>query len=491
MKPRALFNILSAARTAYPDQVAVVSGDVALTYSEVHSRALRMATLLQNVGVEPNDRVAIYVHKSVDSMAAVYGVLATGAAYVPLDPGASRAYIARIIDDADVRAVLTDARDIEVVDQLVPGCSAVAVSSADEMQIAEATIHASEPDDLAYIMFTSGSTGDPKGIMHTHASGLAYALRAAQTYGLTHQDRLANIAPLHFDQSTFELFAGPSAGATSYFIPEPYLKLPASLSTLIQDSRITVWYSVPFVLNQLLERGVLDERDLTSVRWVLFGGEVMGAGSLQRLMAHFSAATFSNVYGPAEVNQCTVYNLESAPESDRPIPIGQPWDRTEAQISAEGELLVRTDTMMVGYWKRPDLTQAAIVDGWYRTGDLVTPDSEGNLVFGGRIDNQVKVRGQRVELEAVDLVLDDHPAVAHAITVLADGPGGLPVLVAMVVPVTDTEIDAKEILLHAAARLPPAAVPFRIDAVQALPRTGSGKIDRRASAELMSGAATV
>ena len=491
MRPRTLFDILPASRLAFPDHLAVVSGEHALTYSELHARALRVATLLKRAGVEPNDRVAIHLHKSADSMAAVYGALAAGAAYVPLDPGASRTYIAGVISEADARAVLTDVRDVDSVDQLAPGCSAIAMSAADDTSVAEAVAHRSEPDDLAYIMFTSGSTGEPKGIMHTHASGLAYALRAAQTYRLTHHDRLANIAPLHFDQSTFELFSGPSAGATSYFIPEPYLKLPASLSALIQDSGITVWYSVPFVLNQLLERGVLHERDMSSVRLVLFGGEVMGAVSLRKLMSFFAAATFSNVYGPAEVNQCTIYNLESAPEADLPIPIGQPWDHTEAQISAEGELLVRTDTMMAGYWKRPELTQEAIVDGWYRTGDLVSVDGQGDLVFGGRIDNQVKVRGQRVELEAVDLALNDHSAVAHAITVLTEGPGGLPVLAAMVVPVPELEFDEKALLAQLATQLPPAAVPFRIEVVGSLPQTGSGKIDRRASAELLSGAATV
>ncbi|NNL99145.1 MAG: AMP-binding protein, partial [Gammaproteobacteria bacterium] len=151
--------------------------------------------------------------------------------------------------------------------------------------------------DIAYIMYTSGSTGEPKGIVHTHGSGLSYARLAARTYGLSEADRLGNHAPLHFDQSTMEYFAGPLAGATTVIIPEIYLKMPASLSQLIEQERLSIWYSVPFTLIQLLLRGALESRDLSSLRWVLFGGESLPRKFLNGLMAALPDARFSNVYG--------------------------------------------------------------------------------------------------------------------------------------------------------------------------------------------------
>ncbi len=141
-----------------------------------------------------------------------------------------------------------------------------------------------DPGDPAYIIYTSGSTGRPKGIVHSHRSALAYATRGSDAYDLTAADRLANIAPLHFDQSTFELYAAPLVGAAVIIVPEPVLRFPASLSELIEEQRVTVWYSVPYLLDQLSTRGALDQRDLTSLRWVLFGGEVYPPGALARLM---------------------------------------------------------------------------------------------------------------------------------------------------------------------------------------------------------------
>ena len=177
--------------------------------------------------------------------------------------------------------------------------------------------------DLAYIMYTSGSTGAPKGIMHTHHSGLSYAKLSTQVYDVKPSDRIANHAPLHFDISTFGYFSGPLASATTVIIPDAYTKLPASLSTLMEQEKISIWYSVPLALVQLLHNGVLEARDLSSLRWVLYGGENFMPKYIRSLMALWSNATFSNVYGPAEVNQCTFYHLNMPPESDGPIPIGK------------------------------------------------------------------------------------------------------------------------------------------------------------------------
>jgi amino acid adenylation domain-containing protein len=296
-----------------------------------------------------------------------------------------------------------------------------------------------DPDDPAYIIYTSGSTGRPKGIVHTHRSALAYAVAAAAGYELSSDDRMVNIAPLHFDQSTFELYASAIVGAAVIVVPDPVMRFPASVAALVEAERATVWYSVPHLLMQMVARGALAERDLSSLRWILFGGEVFPPGQLAELMALIPSARVSNVYGPAEVNQCTRHDLDAPPTGDEPVPIGRAWDAARCGSSRStarsiraarpvppgepGVLLVATDTMMAGYWGRDDLTAASTVvdDGvrWYVTGDLVVENPSGDLVFLGRVDNQVKIRGHRVELEAIDAVLADVDGVTAA-TVVVD-----------------------------------------------------------------------
>ncbi len=470
--------------------VAVRSAGRELSYGELDGRCRRLAARLLDAGVAPGDRVGLWLHKSVDSMTAVHAVLRAGAAYVPLDPAADPGYVADLIADARATVVLADTKAPRQsrLAELRPDVVLLDPAVIDHDPDVEVAMPAIGADSMAYLMYTSGSTGRPKGIVHTHGSGLAYARRAAALYGLRPDDLLANIAPLHFDQSTFELFAGPIAGAAALLVPEPYLRLPASLSSLIEEERATVWYSVPSVLRLLLERGALADRDLSSLRWVLFGGEVFPPEALGRLMAHISNARFSNVYGPAEVNQCTYHHLDGPP-GDRPVPIGRAWDRTELAV-VDGELLVRTDTVMDGYWDRPDLTRAAFVAGpdgagdWYATGDLVAEDDDGNLVFVGRVDNQVKVRGQRVELEAVDTALSGLDGVAQAVAVVIDGPDGLPVVAGLVTLAPGVTALAEDALARLGSSLPAHAVPHRLMTVASLPTTPSGKVDRGAAAAL-------
>lgn len=357
-------------------------------------------------------------------------------------------------------------------------------------------------------MFTSGSTGRPKGIMHTHHSGLSYARLAVETYGVQTTDVLGSHSPLHFDMSTFGYFGGPLAAATVSLIPEAYTRLPASLSQLIESHRISIWYSVPFALIQLHLRGVLEKRDLTALRWVLYGGEPFVPRHLYELMARWPHARFSNVYGPAEVNQCTYYHLpaledDALPqEPARPIPIGVTWpdthglvvdDKNQPVESGEvGELVIHSSTMMQGYWARDDLNETAFLSYsdsaglshvYYRTGDLVRTDEDGQYVFVGRKDRQVKVRGYRVELDSVEQAISSHPAIEEGGAFVVRDSGDLVTIHAAVTLELDTLAESSALIQHAAERLPWYAVPTQVHVLDDLPRTTSGKIDRRMLAE--------
>lgn len=493
--PTVLSALLDRPASDRPDALALTDGRSRLTWAEYRDDAAALAATLRRAGVAPGDRVGVHLPKSATAFVAVHAVLRAGAVVVPVDWFAPPAYAAEALGDAGVRVVVSAASGRRR-DELVGATGELAIiDPADDHPSDHQPPVPVEPDDPAYIIYTSGSTGRPKGIVHTHASALAYARRAVGTYGVGPDDRLANIAPLHFDQSTFELYAGPLAGAAVLVVPDGVLRFPASLAELAARERVTIWYSVPYVIMQLVGRGSLDDHDLGSLRWVKYGGEAFPPADLAAAMAALPSARFCNVYGPAEVNQCTFHHLDTPPADHQPVPIGRAWDGVDLLIvdrdgaaivgPGRGELLVSGPTMMREYWNRPDLTAASIITRpddarrWYRTGDLVDRNDDGDLVFVGRADHQVKVRGHRIELEAIEAVLVDHPAVDACAAFVEHGDDDR--VVAVVSPPPDDATRA-ELTQRCRDRLPRYAVPAEIGGLGTLPRTSSGKVDRRAAA---------
>lgn len=511
-----LTHLIETAAGRWPDKEAFRCEGQGLTYAELVERSHRLAQRLIAAGVKRGDRVGIYLPKSLESAIALYGIMAAGAAYVPLDPLLPPARLAYIIRDCGLRHLISAPTQRKSLGKLAESGAEldgiIGLPGGDELpwpvipwaEVHQAPAHRPEvglmEQDMAYLMVTSGSTGEPKAMIHTHASGLSYARLAAEVYDLDAADRLSNFPPLHFDQSTFDYFSGPLAGATTVIIPEAYTKFPASLSQLMADERLTVWYSVPFALTQLLLRGVLAERDLSALRWVLFGGEPFPPKHLRALMKLWPQARFSNVYGPAEVNQCTFYHVPPlADDDDEPLPIGQIWPNAEGLVLDEadqvlppgqvGELVVRTPTMMRGYWRRPDLNERAFFyrpqpggqpDRFYRTGDLVQVAADGHYRFLGRKDRQIKSRGYRVELDEVEAALLAHPAIEEAAVFPGPQVDGTPQIQAAVIAKNGAAVTPAALTQHLAGLLPRYALPALIELATDFPRTSSGKIDRRA-----------
>lgn len=495
-----LTDLVAAVAAARPDDEALTDGRERLTWAGYERRIVLLAAALAMHGVRHGDRVGILTPKSVVSFVAVHAAQRIGAVVVPVDWFAPEAHVASVLTDAGAVAVvglLDDAHRAMVP----PGLVVVDPREIDDHADGGRLPDPPEPDDPAYIIYTSGSTGRPKGIVHTHASALAYARLAAATYGLTPADRTANIAPLHFDQSTFELYAAPLAGSAAIVVPDAVVKFPASLARLLETERASVLYTVPYVIRQLVERGGAAGRDLSAMRWVKYGGESFPPAALGAAMTAIPTARFSNVYGPAEVNQCTYHHVTPTTgplTADDAVPIGRPWDgvhlvvvdpdtTAETDPGVPGELWVSGPTTMRGYWGRPDLDERALVRRpgdarlWYRTGDLVRHGDDGALVFLGRIDHQVKLRGQRIELEAVDAVLLEHPSVEAAASFVVRADGAEDELVALVAPRVDDDV-LDDLADRCRRRLPRYAVPSRIEGRDTLPRTSSGKVDRGAAA---------
>lgn len=497
-----------------PDACACRYRDRSVSYAELAARSNALACALLEEGVRRHDRVAILMEKSEHTATAMHGIMKAGAAYVPLDHTAPANRIRQVLDDCGIRHVVAGGRraaamlaaisrdtPLECVigaDFAAPpgvrlrGWASVlaAPSHRPDVKVLE--------DDLAYIIYTSGSTGIPKGIMHTHRSGLAFARWAAAEYGLRSDDRLSNHAPLHFDLSIFDWFAAAVVGAATLVIPEEHTRVPASYSTLLEQERVSVLFTVPFALVQLAVRGALEERDLSALRWVIFGGEPMPVKHLEALMRMLPGAAFDNMYGPAEVNGCTHYTVPR----DRPlganVPIGPICSIAEALVVDEqdrpvipgepGELLVRTPTMMQGYWARADVSARAFLrteairghaHTYYRTGDLVRDRGDGVFDFLGRKDRQIKVRGYRIELDEVEAVLLGHPDVLQA-AAFATVDAERAEIGAAVIPRPHARLEPAALRRHLAERLPAYAVPCTIEVLAAFPTTASGKIDRLA-----------
>ena len=508
---------LDRAAAQYPDKEAVRCNGQSLTYAELQRQANSLAHHLIEQGVQRGDRIGLYMNKDVEAVVAVYGIMKAGAAYVPLDPFAPVARLSFVLADCDIRILITKENKLNQVRQMISQTDLtclVGVSAQANLPTRcipwEAVVNnlvgkAQPPihvlgQDLAYILYTSGSTGTPKGIMHTHQSALSFAQWAAREYGLHVKDRVSNHAPFHFDLSTFDLYATVLAGGTMVIIPEMATKFPARLSQLMAEERISVWYSVPFALIQLLDRGCLAAHKLPALRWILFAGEPFPTKHLRRLMNRIPQARYSNLYGPTETNVCTYYHVDALPfDSDAPIPIGRPCTNIETlvlddndmpvSVGQVGELVVRGGVVMSGYWGKPDLNAECFfhrlvadqVEGrFYRTGDLVRMQPDGNYQYLGRKDRQVKTRGYRVELDEIEVALLAHQDVQEAAVYTITDCQENSLIVGAVVSRPGSTLTQRTLGQHLAATLPPYAVPTSIHILNAFPRTTTGKINRRA-----------
>lgn len=495
----------------FPEKVAFVCGRERLTYGALATQLQQLANTLREQGVQQGDRVGIYLNRSIETVVAIYGILRAGAVYVPLNPKAPVARTAFQITDCDIEVLVTNAAQKRSLPKLIEGarkqvqCLVGISSDLTPQSISWEDVYASSSaywtppqqveTDLAYIIYTSGSTGNPKGIMHSHASGLAFARNAADRYGLTSEDVFGNHAPIYFDISQLAYFGAPLVGGTAIIASDAETIFPASLGQLIARERVTVWYSVPLAISQLLSGAVPEDLDLSALRQICYAGEPLAPRYVRQLMARCPQATVSNWYGPAETNVCTCYDIPEPPAGDDPIPLGDVWQNTERLIlDAEdvevapgeaGELVIRSTTSMLGYWNNPERNAQAWYQPdpalpfqrYYRTGDRARIGEDGLLHFLGRADHQVKVRGYRVELGAVETALLANPEVLEAIAFTLLQPDGTKAIFAAIIPNTAT-CDRKELKRRLEEQLPWYAVPKEIFLCSMFPRTGSDKVDR-------------
>jgi amino acid adenylation domain-containing protein len=517
--PFLLHHLLESAADRYPDRTAIVDRDRAVTYAELERRANQLAHALVDLGVARGDRVGLYLDKSLESLVGIYGVLKAGAAYVPFDPNAPTARLGYIAGNCEIRVLLTgkekSGRWSELVADGAPLDTLVVLNqnggspSSNGIRIVTAEEIARRPDsapgiggidlDLAYILYTSGSTGQPKGVMLSHLNALTFVRWVTERFGLKPEDRLSNHAPLHFDLTILDIFAAASAGAAMIIVPSEASVFPMEIRRFIDENDITVWYSVPSILSMLTLRGNLRGGEFPRLRTILFAGEVFPTKYLRDLMRLLPHVEFHNLYGPTETNVCTHYQVPNLPEDQtEAIPIGKAIADVEVfavtddgRVAAGGEigeLYVRGTTVMQGYWGDRERTARVLFpnspyggevhDPAYRTGDLVRQAEDGNFRLLGRRDHQIKSRGYRIELGEIETVLYAHPAVVEC-AVIAVADELITNRIKAYVSIRDG-VDTGELVRFCAERIPRYMIPESFEILERLPKTSTGKIDRQA-----------
>jgi amino acid adenylation domain-containing protein len=356
--------------------------------------------------------------------------------------------------------------------------------------------------DLAYILYTSGSTGDPKGVMISHRTIFTFVNWCHDTFRLTPDDRVTSHAPLHFDLSTFDIFVTLKGGGTVVLVPEKLSIFPVQLVRLLQDERITVTYLVPSILSLMVNYGEFGRHDLSAIRTILFAGEVFPIKYLRQLAAAIPHADFYNLYGPTETNVCTYYRVQPKdldPDCTQPVPIGTACENLEVfavdeegklvtEPGREGELWVRGSGVAQGYWGDPGKTARGFVrnpfqpyfeEVAYRTGDLVILDPDGtNWRYVGRRDHMVKSRGYRIELGEIEAALYGCEWVKEAAVVAIPDDLLGNRLAAFIVPLEGKNLTIKDLQAHCGQSLPRYMIPEFIEFRASLPKTSTGKIDR-------------
>jgi L-proline---[L-prolyl-carrier protein] ligase len=427
-----------------------------VSWAELFRLAEEVRRALRDRGVGAGDRVAVGLPKSIAAVAALHGTLRSGAVCVPLDPSAPPARNRLILAHSEARAAI-----LEEAQLLAP----LALESS-----------GAPAGGLAYLLYTSGSTGQPKGVMLSHENVASFVEWSAQTFEPRAQDRFSSHAPLCFDLSIFDLFVPALQGGSIVLIDEKTAKQPEPLARAIREQAISIWYSVPSVLALLLSHAPGGWQE--SLRSILFAGEVFPMPALRRLRALAPHARLYNLYGPTETNVCTFHEV-AALDGDA-IPIGRPCGHVRACVTgehgepaSEGELCIAGPSVTPGYWRDPEATARAFREGWYRTGDFVR-EEPGGYFFLGRRDGMVKKRGYRVELGEIEACLQACADVREAAVVAVPSDDGVRIE-AVVCPRTLSIIALKR---FCSERLPLYMVPDRFHFLDALPRTSRGKVDR-------------
>jgi amino acid adenylation domain-containing protein len=485
-----------------PSAIAVTFADSLLTYHDFNSRANQLAHHLYRLGVRPGMCVGVHLERSLDAMIALLGILKAGCAYVPIDPANPGDRVAFMIQNAQIATLLTHQH---LVSALLEHQAQLVCLDSDWPTIA--TAPTTNPhndvsvDNLIYVIYTSGSTGKPKGVAMSHRAMCNLLYWQLETMVPPRAARLLQYASLSFDVSFQEIFPTLSTGGTIIMISEELRRDPVALLRFISERQAEKFYLPVVALQQLADASSgLGNVQLSCLREITAAGEqLLITPQMIRFFHQATNCTLHNFYGPTETHGTTIFTLSGEPEQwPTVVPIGCPIANdqnyvldTSVQllpIGISGELYLGGVGVADGYFNRPDLTAERFIPDpfsrqpgmrLYKTGDLARWRADGNIEFLGRIDHQVKVRGFRVELEEIEAVLSQHPAVRESVVIVREDVPGDKRLVAYLVTETQQQPTTSELRAIVQAQLPEYMVPGIYMFLDALPLTINRKVDRQ------------
>jgi pyochelin synthetase len=493
-----------------PDHLAVVSPTRSLTYQEVLDEAMLLGYQLRQLGAHPNQLIAVIMEKGWEQVVGILGILLSGAAYLPIDPKVPQKRLTFLLEHGDVEVVVTQSW----IEKAVQWPEQLKIICVDALDLATTALNPldikQEPDDLAYVIYTSGSTGLPKGVMIDHQGAINTILDINHRFGVTSQDRLLALSALNFDLSVYDLFGILAAGGTIVMPAEDILRDPATWLDLLVQEHVTIWNTVPTLLEMLIEYLEAHPQTLSHscLRLALLSGDWIPVSLPDHLRKFIPPVEIISLGGATEASIWSIlYPIQNVDPSWKSLPYGKPMrnqrffvlnERLEpCPVWVPGHLYIGGIGLAKGYWHDEEKTQASFLlhphtgERLYRTGDLGRYLPDGNIEFLGREDFQVKVRGHRIELGEIEVTLLKHPQVSKAIVTTIGKRFENKQLIAYVVPTQNSAHQAEnansakplrltDLYEYLRGKLPEYMIPSRIIPLEALPLTANGKIDRHA-----------
>ena len=489
---------LAQTAARFPERVAVEDEWGTLTWRELEEAVEQVATAMLELGVERNQPVLVYLPKSRESVVTFLAALYAGCPYAPVDYAIPMERLGRTLDNLKPALVVADQEAMNHLEGLELGearavlYTDLAAKEAHHGRVT-AALDAVIDTDPCYIMYTSGSTGVPKGVTVPHRGVLEYAQAVVDTFGLTENSVIGLQSGFHFDNSVFDLYGCLMTGAKLVIIPEILFMYPHKLMDLMEEKKVTCVFWVPTVMISVANAGALEGRALPDLKTVVFAGEVMPNRQLNIWRKALPHPVYANLYGPTEITvDCTCYIVDRDFEDADPLPIGKPWrgarvlllkeDNAPAAIGEEGEICVLGSGVALGYWNAPEQTAKAFVPNplnpdypeiMYRTGDLGKWDQDGNILFCGRRDHQFKLRGNRIELGDIETAAATLEGV-DKVCALFDQANQEIILAVE----SKTPLQLRKVNLALGRLIPKYMLPKRLEVFEALPLTPNRKIDR-------------
>lgn len=497
-------------RTAerFPDKAAIVDEWEMLSFREYRQKALAIAAELISSGVGPREPVVVYMEKSAKVLASFMGIAYSGNFYSPIDEEMPASRANKILEIFQPKIVITTA---ELKEQFAAfGYSGKYLiyeniqPSEENEDIVRSVAEKILDTDLLYVLFTSGSTGMPKGVGIQHRAVIDYIDWVVEEFGVTEADSFGNQAPFYFDNSILDIYSAIKSGASLYVIPKELFSNPARLLEYLKENRVNTIFWVPTALIVVARLRVLKKVDMTgTIKRVLFCGEAMPNKELNRWREAVPGAVYANLYGPTEITDaCTFYRVDREFQDDEPLPIGKPMRNTEILLLGEdgrrirpeergtvGELCVRGTCLSVGYYKNPEKTQEAFVQNplndryeekIYRTGDLASYNEYGELVYVGRKDFQIKHLGYRIELGEIETAVSSLEDIDRCCCAYDQKRSQIVLFLT-----SQRQIARGEMQEQLSGLLPEYMIPKKVVQLEEMPLNANGKIDRTRLKEMI------